>query len=130
MSSRFHFSFVAGAALRTLALAGAASFGGAALAAEPGVGLVVAQLGPTSPGFKMGVNRSETGAPEATAIGAVPIEKRASAPKGAEWRGNSAHASSEKEEQEKVAAKRADDKKAVDAKLAETKARTGSAKAD
>ena len=116
MPSRFHFSLVVGAVLRALALAAAVSLGGAALAAEPGAGLVVAQLGPTSPAFKMGVNRSETGAPQATAIGAVPIEKKASAAKGAEWRGNSAHPSSEKEEQDKAAAKKSDEKKTADAK--------------
>jgi carbonic anhydrase len=116
MPSRFHFSLVVGAVLRALALAAAVSLGGAALAAEPGAGMVVAQLGPTSPAFKMGVNRSETGAPQATAIGAVPIEKKASAAKGAEWRGNSAHPSSEKEEQDKAAAKKSDEKKTADAK--------------
>ena len=77
MSSRFLLSFVAAAALQALLPAGVA------LAAEPGAAVVVAQLGPTSPGFKMGVNRGETGAPEATAIGGVPIEKKPIAGRGA-----------------------------------------------
>ena len=89
MSSRFLHSFVAAAALQ-------AACAGGALGAEPVSGLVVAQLGPTSPGFKMSVNRSDTGAPEATAIGGVPIEKKPAAAKGAEWRGNSSHPSAEK----------------------------------
>ena len=99
MSSRFLPSLVASAALQAFGLAGVA------LAAEPGAAVVVAQLGPTSPGFKMGLNRGETGAPEATAIGAVPIEKKPIAAKGAEWRGNSSHPSSEKDEAEKTAGK-------------------------
>jgi carbonic anhydrase len=110
--------------MRAVALAGAALGGSAALATEPGVGIVVAQLSgvPTSPSFKMGVNKSETGAPEATAIGARPIEKKASAPRGAEWRGKAAHPSSDQDEEDKKAAdgkagdKKAIDKKAVDAK--------------
>jgi len=64
MSSRFLLSLVAAAALH----------GAAALAAEPVAGLVVAQLGPTSPGFKMSLNRGESGAPEATGVGPRPIE--------------------------------------------------------
>ena len=129
MPSRFHFSLVAGAALRALALAAVASLVGAALAAEPGAGLVVAQLGPTSPAFKMGVNRSETGAPEATAIGAMPIDKRASAARGAEWRGNAAHPSSEKEDQDKAAARKSDDRKSDEKKTAGTKGGNDVAKA-
>jgi len=95
-SSRLPLSLVAAA---FLAVTGRAA---PAPAAEPGAGIVVAQLGPTSPGFKMGVNRGETGAPEATPIGAMPIEKKASAAKGAEWRGNSLHPSSEKDEDDKA----------------------------
>ena len=91
MSSRFLHSLAAAAALQALGLAGTA------LAAEPGAAVVVAQLGPTSPGFKMGVNRGETGAPEATPIGAMPIEKKAGAARSAEWRDNSSHPSAEKE---------------------------------
>ena len=106
MSSRFLHSLVAAAALQ-------AACAGGVLAAEPVSGLVVAQLGPTSPGFKMGVNRSETGAPEATAIGAMPIEKKPTAGKGAEWRGNSSHPSAEKEEEDKAKASKSDDKKAA-----------------
>ena len=123
MPSRLSLSLVASAAVRALALAGLACAGAAVDAGEPGVGVVVAQLGPTSPGFKMGMNRGETGAPEATSIGGAPIEKKS----GAEWRGNSSHPSSEKDEEEKAAAARkgegkkpeakaADDPKAADAK--------------
>ena len=104
MSPRFLHSLVAAAALQ-------AACAGGALAAEPVSGLVVAQLGPTSPGFKMGVNRSETGAPEATAIGAMPIEKKPTAGKGAEWRSNSSHPSAEKEEEDKAKARKADGRK-------------------
>ena len=126
MPSRFSLSLVAVATARALTLGGLASAGAAALAAEPGVGVVVAQLGLTSPGFKMGVPRGENGVPQATAIGAVPIEKKtASGAKGAEWRGNSSHPSAEKEEEEKAAAKKAEDKKGdgrkTEAKAAEEK---------
>ena len=105
MSSRFLHSLVAAAALQ-------AACAGGVLAAEPVSGLVVAQLGPTSPGFKMGVNRSETGAPEATAIGAMPIEKKPTAGKGAEWRSKSSHPSAEKEEEDKAKAGKSGDRKA------------------
>ena len=115
MSSRYTFSFVATAVARTLALASVTSAVGAAATVPPGPGVVVAQLGPTSPGFKMAVNRSDTGAPEATAIGAVPIEKKASS--AAEWRGKSSHPSAEKEEGDKAAGKKSvDDKKGEDKK--------------
>ena len=113
MPSPFPSYLVARVAVRALALAAAASCGGAVLAAMPGAGVVVAQLGPTSPGFKMGVNRGETGAPEATAIGATPTERTPGAAKGAEWRGNAAHPSAEKEEQEKAPGKKTDASKAA-----------------
>lgn len=117
MSSRFLHSLVAAAALQAVWL------GGAALAAEVGPGVIVAQLGPTSPGFKMGINRGETGAPEATAIGASPIEKKAAAGRAAEWRDNSSHPSAEKEKAEKsddrkAEAKTTDDRKAAEAQPA------------
>ena len=108
MSSRLSLSLVAVAAVL-------ASADGTAFAGEPGADVVVAQLGPTSPGFKMGVSRSETGAPEATPIGAAPIEKKPPAAKGAEWSGNSSHPSSEKDEEEK-AARATDGKKSGAAK--------------
>ena len=120
MPSRFPRSLVA-AAVRALALAGVASLVGAAQGGEPGVGVIVAQLGPTSPGFKMGVNRNENGTPEATAIGAVPIEKKPGAAKGAEWRGHSSHPSSEKEDEAKAAGKKADGDAANDHKTAQAK---------
>ena len=103
MPSRFLQSLVAAAVLQAVAAA-------PALAAEPAAGLVVSQLGPTSPGFKMDVNRSETGAPEATAIGGRPIEKKPTAASGAEWRGSASHPSSQKD---------AEDKKGGDKKTAE-----------
>ena len=102
MSSRFLLSLVAAAALQAAGI-------GVARAAEPGAGVVVAQLGPTSPGFKMSVSRNESGVPEATAISAAPIEQK---PGGAQWRGNSSHPSAEKEEAAKDSGKRSDDKKA------------------
>ena len=124
MSPRFLHSLVA-AALQ------ASWLGGVVLAAEPGPGVVVAQLGPTSPGFKMGVNRGDTGAPEATAIGGMPIDRRSNA-KGAEWRGSSSHSSAEKEDEDKAAGKKTDDKKAgdgkADAKAPDDKARTAGAR--
>jgi carbonic anhydrase len=100
MPFRQNFSRVATAAARALAVAGVTS--AAAAAVPPGPGVVVAQLGPTSPGFKMGLNRSDTGVPEATAIGATPIEKKPS--QAAEWRGNSSHPSAEKENADKASA--------------------------
>lgn len=68
MPSRFLHSLAAMAALHAVLP------GSGALAAEPVASLVVAQLGPTSPGFRMNVNRGDTGAPEATVIGARPID--------------------------------------------------------
>ena len=121
MSSRFSFSLVAVATVQALMLGGVALGTPAGLAAESGAGVVVAQLGPTSPGFRMGVSRSENGTPQATAIGASPIDKKPASAKGAEWRGNSSHPSSEKEEEEKAAARKAEDKKG-DGKKAEAKA--------
>ena len=103
MPSRFLPSLVAAAALLAWP----------ALAAEPVAGLVVSQLGPTSPSFKMGVNRSETGAPEATAIGARPIEKRPIAASSAEWRSSASHPSSEKDAEEKAADKKAADDRRI-----------------
>jgi len=121
MPSRFPRSLVA-AAVRALALASAASLAdGLAQSGEPGVGVIVAQLGPTSPGFKMEVNRNENGAPEATAIGAAPIEKKPAAAKGAEWRGHSSHPSAETEDADKAAGKKADAKVADDRKTAQAK---------
>jgi carbonic anhydrase len=109
-------SLAAGAAVRAIALAGAALGACATPAAEHGAGVVVAQLSgvPTSPSFKMGMNKSETGAPEPTAIGAMPIEKKASASKGAEWRSNSAHSSAEHEEGDRGDGKKAGDKASPD----------------
>jgi len=72
-----------------------------AAAGEPGPSVVVAQLGPTSPGFRMDVKRGETGAPEATAVGAMPIERRGpGAASSAEWRSAASHPSTKKDEPE------------------------------
>jgi carbonic anhydrase len=129
MPSRLSFSLVAPAFARALALAGLASSAGAALAIDVGPGVVVAQLVPASPGFKMGMNRSENGTPEATPVSAMPIEKRrAAAAQGAEWRGSSSHPSAEKEEEEKAAARKAEDAKAdrkTDGKKAEAASADG-----
>ena len=116
MSSRFLHSFAAAAALQAVCP------GGAALAAEAGPGVIVAQLGPTSPAFKMGVNRGETGAPEATAIGGSPIERKYSAGRGAEWRDSSSHPSAEKEKSEKADDKKGEAKAADGKKDAEAQA--------
>ncbi len=118
MSSRYSLSLVATAAARALALAGVTSAVGAAAAVQPGPGVVVAQLAPASPGFKMAVNRSDTGAPEPTAIGPVPIERKPS--RAAEWSGNSAHPSTEKEDQDKGAGTKSDGKNA-EAKVSDDK---------
>ena len=121
MSSRFLHSLVAAAALQALWLGGAS-------AAEPVAGLLVSQLGPTSPAFRMDVGRSETGAPEATAIGARPIEKKpATAVKGAEWRSRASSPSAEKEEEDKDKGRRPDDRKSDDGKVADAKAGKGDA---
>ena len=114
MSSRFLQSLVAAAVLQAVAA-------GPALAAEPVAGLVVSQLGPTSPGFKMDVGRGETGAPEATAIGGRPIEKKPGVASGAEWRGSASHPSSEKDGEEKAAGKKGEDKAADGKKAAEAR---------
>jgi carbonic anhydrase len=115
MSPRFLHSLVAAAALHAVSA-------GPALAAEPASSLVVAQLGPTSPGFKMDVNRGESGAPEATAIGARPIDKKPGAASGAEWRGSASHPSAQKEAEEKTAGKKDDDKPAEGRKTAKAEA--------
>ena len=104
MPSRFLLSLAAAAAVQALWL------GGSAQAAETGTGVVVAQLGPTSPGFKMDVSRGESGAPEAGSTSTAPSEKKPAA-HGAEWRGKSSHPSAEKEEADKADAKSANDKK-------------------
>ena len=124
MSSRFLHSLVAAAVLQALWLGGAS-------AAEPVAGLVVAQLGPTSPGFKMDMNRSETGAPEATAIGARPIEKRVVGAKSAQWSGKASNPSAEREQEDKEKERRPDDRK-TEAKAADDKKVAGarSGKAD
>jgi carbonic anhydrase len=95
MPTRSLHYLVAAAALQALLQ------GGAALASEPVSGLVVAQLGPTSPAFKMNLNRGETGAPEATAVGPRPIETHE--PGDARWRSGSAHPSTGKDGQDRAA---------------------------
>ena len=114
MSSRFLRSLIAAAVLQAVAAA-------PALAAEPVAGLVVAQLGPTSPGFKMDVGRGETGAPEATAIGGRPIEKKPAAAGAAEWRGKASHPSAQKDAEDKADGDKREDRKGDDRKTAEGK---------
>ena len=88
MPSRFPLSIIAALCL------------GTAVAAEPGAAIVVAQLGPTSPGFRMEVRRGDTGAPEATAVGTTSAERRASAASGAEWHSAASHPSTKKDEED------------------------------
>ncbi|HEY9025909.1 MAG TPA: carbonic anhydrase family protein [Burkholderiaceae bacterium] len=99
---------------------------GTALAAEPGPAVVVAQLGPTSPGFRMDMKRGETGAPEATAVGATPIERR-SAGGTVEWRSGSSHPSAKKDEQEHASDAKADDHKPAGATSAKAEPAKGAA---
>ena len=121
MPSRFSLSLVVAATARALMFGGLASAAG--VAAGSGGEVVVAQLGPTSPAFRMGVPRGENGVPQATPIGAAPIERKAASAKGAEWRGNSSHPSSGKEQDEKAAAAKADAGAADDRKPADANAR-------
>jgi carbonic anhydrase len=112
MSSRFLPSLAAAAALQAVLACGTAQ------AAEPVAGLVVAQLGPTSPGFKMGLNRSATGAPEATAVGGRPIEMHTTPASGAQWRGGASHPSTAGDAEPKAAGDRdRDDGNAARAEL-------------
>ena len=110
MSPRFLHSLVAAAALQALLHCGAA------LAAEPVAGLVVAQLGPTSPGFKMSINRGESGAPEATAVGPRPIETHAPASGDVHWHGGASHPSTGKDAEETSAKEAKVPKEAKEAK--------------
>ncbi|MFL6700450.1 MAG: carbonic anhydrase family protein [Vitreoscilla sp.] len=103
MSSRFLPSLIAAAVLLALP-------SGAVLAMEPVSGLVVAQLGPTSPGFKMNVHRSDAGAPEPTAI-----DMHTTAASSAQWRSKSSHPSTDKDAE----AKDGGDKAAGDTKTTE-----------
>jgi len=126
MPSRFLLSLFAAAAVQASWLSGFAQ------AAEPGAGVVLAQLGPTSPGFKMDVNRGENGAPEASPAAAQPAEKKPAPAHGAEWRGKSSHPSAKKEEADKAGAKDADDKKGQakvvdDKKVAQAAVKPGAA---
>ncbi len=116
MSLRFRRSTVAVAVAFALSAAALRAAPAAAAAAEPGI--VAAQLGaiPTSPGFKMSVNKSETGAPEATAIGARPIDKKAPEPAAA-----ASVAAKAGDKKKPLGAGPADDKAAA-AKPSETKA--------
>jgi carbonic anhydrase len=63
--------------LRSSTLAAALALAGPLAFAEPQA-IVVAQLAtiPTSPAFRMEVNKGESGAPEATAVGPRPIDSR------------------------------------------------------
>ena len=105
MSSRFLPSLAAAAALQAMLACGTA------LAVEPVAGLVVSQLGPTSPGFKMIIPRNETGAPEGTAVGGRPVEPHKGAASGAQWRGNSSHPSTGKGAEPEAASGKDEDEK-------------------
>jgi carbonic anhydrase len=97
MSSRILHSLVGIAALPALLACGSA------LAAEPVAGLVVAQLAPTSPAFKMNLNRGETGAPEATAVGPRPMDKRGGEGGDVQWHSGASHPSTGKDGAPKAA---------------------------
>ena len=107
MSSRFLLSFIAAAALLALP-------SGIVLAVEPVAGMVVAQLGPTSPGFKMNVHRSDTGVPEAASI-----EMHTTAASSAQWRTRSSHPSTDKDGEARDGDSKGGDKAASDRKTAE-----------
>ena len=111
MSSRFLPSLIAAVVLLAVP-------SGAVLAVEPVAGLVVAQLGPTSPGFKMNVRRSDAGVPEPTAI-----DMHTTAASGAQWRGRSWHPSTDKDAE----AKDDGDKAASEKKAAEHRPGTAAA---
>ena len=70
----------------TLPVAAALALAASSACAEPASpAVVVAQLGgmPTSPAFRMDMNKGKTGAPEPTRLGAMPIETKASAAEAA-----------------------------------------------
>ncbi|HEX7686222.1 MAG TPA: hypothetical protein VF453_00890, partial [Burkholderiaceae bacterium] len=70
----------------TLSVAAALALAATSARAEPaGPAVVVGQLGgmPTSPAFRMDMNKGKTGAPEPTRLGAMPIETKASAAEAA-----------------------------------------------
>jgi len=94
MSPRFRLSRLTAALARSLAFAGLVSCGLVARAETPSAAVAAAQLAgvPTSPSFKMTLNKGETGAPEPTAIGAKPIAMKASATRGEEPRAGEAKA--------------------------------------
>lgn len=131
MPSRFRLSSLAVA----LALTGAA-----ARAEGPAPAVVAAQLGamPTSPGFRMSVNKGETGAPEATAVGARPIEAHGGHEAKAEPAKGEEKAEAKKGDEKKGEERKGDEKKSAEARPAkgaaehapEPKAATATAKAD
>jgi len=123
MPSRFHPSFLAAA----LALTSAA-----ACAEGPTPAVVAAQLSamPTSPGFRMSVNKGETGAPEATAVGARPIEPRGghdaeAEPAKGEEKGEAKKGEGKKVAEGKPGPAAATAERAAEPKAAAAKAETG-----
>jgi len=116
MPSRFPLSILAALCL------------GTAVAAEPGAAVVVAQLGPTSPGFRMEVRRGDTGAPEATQLGPTSADRRAPAASGAEWRSAASHPSTKKDEDDGKAGAKSDAPKPADARSAKPPAKAEAAK--
>jgi carbonic anhydrase len=80
-----------------------------AAAVVPGAAVVMAQLGPTSPAFRMNLKHNETSAPE-----------EAAAASSAEWRSAASHPSTKKDEDER----KADEQKSADAKSGKARAET------
>jgi carbonic anhydrase len=94
-----------------LSLVSAALVSGLAVAAQPGAAVVVAQLGPTSPAFKMSVNRGETGAPEP---GPVSVAPAATLPEGKAARKSGDTKADAKKPEGRTAQPRAEVAKAAD----------------
>jgi carbonic anhydrase len=114
MPTRILPSLVAAAVLQALLLCNGAR------ASEPVAGLVVAQLAPTSPAFKMNLNRGKTGAPEATGVGPRPLETHDGAAVDAQWHSSTSHPSTGKDAEEKPTERKdaAKDGKSADARPA------------
>jgi len=96
MPSRILPSLVAAAALQALLLCSGAQ------ASEPVAGLVVAQLAPTSPAFKMNLNRGQNGAPEATGVGPRQLETHDGGAVDAQWHSSTSHPSTGKDAEGKT----------------------------
>jgi len=88
-----------------------------AVAVEQGAAIVVAQLGPTSPGFRMNVKHNELAAPDAAAASS------------AEWHSAASHPSTKKDEQDGKAGAGSDEHAPVDPKSAKAAAARSAASA-